>query len=125
MPFDVFTLRARVVGEYRDYVESFVHILDPAIDTFVRERLAEGELWPEAVLQLNPAYERGRTLGELAAVGEIAPETARFFGEDIRLHRHQEEALSCEHRRCSFQNPMANMARNASVSGSPSTSRRS
>ncbi len=28
MPFDVFTLRDRVVGEYRDYVESFVHILE-------------------------------------------------------------------------------------------------
>ncbi len=62
MAFDVFTLRDRVVGEYRAYVESFVHILDPAIDAFVRDRLAEGELWPEAVLQLNPAYERGRTL---------------------------------------------------------------
>ena len=98
MPFDVFTLRDRVVDEYRDYVESFVHILDPAIDTFVRERLAEGELWPEAMLQLNPAYKQGHTLAELAAAGEIAPETARFFGGSIRLHRHQEEALAAARR---------------------------
>jgi hypothetical protein len=48
MPFDVFGLREHVVEEYRDYVESFVHVLDPRINEFVRRRLAEGELWPEA-----------------------------------------------------------------------------
>ena len=32
MPFDVFRLRDRVVQEYRDYVESFVHVLDPERD---------------------------------------------------------------------------------------------
>jgi hypothetical protein len=80
MPFDVFRLREHVVGEYRDYVESFVHVLDPRIDAFVRERLAEGELCPDAVPQLNPAYEPGPTLAELAARGDILPETAHFFG---------------------------------------------
>ena len=94
MPFDVFRLRDHVVQEYRDYVESFVHVLDPRIDDFVRERLAEGELWPEAVLQLNPAYEPGPTLGELAASGAITADTARFFGPGLRLHRHQAEALA-------------------------------
>ena len=94
MPFDVFRLRDRVIQEYRDYVESFVHVLDPRIDQFVRERLAEGELWPEAVLQLNPAYEPGPTLGELAARGAISADTARFFGPGLRLHRHQAEALA-------------------------------
>src|SRR5687767_7626879 len=69
--FDVFRLRDRVVGEYRDYVESFVHIYDQRIEGFVREKLDEGELWPDAVLQLNPAYEPGPTLGELAAKGEL------------------------------------------------------
>jgi hypothetical protein len=49
MPFDVFRLRDHVVQEYRDYVESFVHVLDTRIDDFVRERLAEGEPWPDAV----------------------------------------------------------------------------
>ena len=28
MPFDVFALRDRVVDDYRDYVESFINILD-------------------------------------------------------------------------------------------------
>ncbi|MGH2531574.1 MAG: DEAD/DEAH box helicase [Thermomicrobiales bacterium] len=93
MSLDVFALRDRVVGEYRDYFESFVRILDERIDGFVRDSLRDGELWPDAVLQLNPAYERGQTLGELANQGLIARETARFFGPNLRLHRHQEEAL--------------------------------
>lgn len=93
MTFDVFALRDGVVGEYRDYFESFVHIDDPRIREFVAERLAAGEPWPDAVLQLNPAYEAGSTLREHALQGTITRETARFFGEDLRLHAHQEEAL--------------------------------
>lgn len=58
----------------------------------MRERLAEGELWPEAVLQLNPAYEAGPTPGELAARGAITSDTARFFGPNLRLHCHQAQA---------------------------------
>src|SRR5271169_716387 len=102
MPFDVFRLRDHVVEEYRDYVESFVHVLDPRIDDFVRDRLAEGELWPEAVLQLNPAYEPGPTLGELAASGAITADTARFFGPRLRLHRHQAEAIAAAGRGDNF-----------------------
>jgi hypothetical protein len=60
MPFDVFALRDRVVGEYREYFESFVHIFDRRVEAFVRDKLAEGELWPDAVLQLNPAYAPAR-----------------------------------------------------------------
>ena len=94
MPFDAFALRERVVQEYRDYVESFVRVLDPGIDQFVRKQLEKWELWPDAVLQLNPAYEQAEMLGELAASGVIMPETARFFSERIKLHQHQREALT-------------------------------
>jgi len=97
MGFDVFELREKVVGEYRDYVESFVNILDERINEFVRSKLNEGELWPDAVLQLNPAYEEGERLSVLANRGVITRETARFFG-DLLLHKHQEEALDIAHR---------------------------
>jgi ATP-dependent helicase YprA (DUF1998 family) len=92
MAFDVFGLRDRVVSEYREYVESFIHVRDPRVNGYVRNMLEGGELWPNAVLQLNPAYESAETLGELADNGVIAAGTARFFGRDIRLHRHQREA---------------------------------
>jgi ATP-dependent helicase YprA (DUF1998 family) len=93
MAFDVFGLRDHVVREYRDYVESFIHIRDQRIERFVQDMLARGELWPDAVLQLNPAYEPADTLADLATAGTIGKETARFFGPNIRLHKHQAEAV--------------------------------
>ncbi|KAA0677177.1 DEAD/DEAH box helicase [Roseomonas genomospecies 6] len=93
MSFDVFALRQRVVSEYQSYVRSFVHILDGRIRAHVENALDQGDLWPDAVLQLNPAYVPGPTLAELADQGLILAETARFFGPGLRLHRHQEEAL--------------------------------
>ena len=58
MPLDVFQLRETVVNEYQDYVRSFVRVLDDRIDEYVKTRLEQGELWPEAVLQLNPCVLR-------------------------------------------------------------------
>jgi superfamily II DNA/RNA helicase len=93
MSFDVFALRDEVVREYQSYVKSFINIVDPKLLKYVTDRLDEGRLWPDPVLQLNPAFERGADLKTLARAGVILPETARFFGEDLRLYRHQEEAL--------------------------------
>jgi hypothetical protein len=98
MAFDVFGLRNHVVREYREYVESFIHIRDQRIERFVGDMLAKGELWPDAVLQLNPAYESAARLADLVADGVIGKETARFFGPSIRLHRHQAEAIAAARR---------------------------
>ena len=98
MALDVFELRERVVDEYRDYVRSFVNVLDDRIDEYVHDRLGKGELWPAAVLQLNPAFEMDRTLGELASEGVLTDETAKFFGVDRRLYRHQREAIDIAQR---------------------------
>ncbi len=95
---DVFKLREYVVDEYRSYVESFVNVHDERLAAYVRQRLDEGELWPEAVLQLNPAYEPAETLGELAEQGLLHADTARFFGPDLRLYRHQREAIDIARR---------------------------
>jgi ATP-dependent helicase YprA (DUF1998 family) len=95
---DVFALRESVVGEYRDYFQSFVTILDERVASFVEQRMEGGDLWPDATLQLNPAFEYGPTLAELAASGLLAPQTARFFGPHIRLYRHQAEALEIARR---------------------------
>ena len=98
MTLDVFQLRERVVDEYREYVRSFVNVFDTRIKEFVQRRLKEGELWPDAVLQLNPAFEMDQTLGEMAAASYLMPGTARFFGTDSRLYRHQREAIDIAQR---------------------------
>ena len=94
MSFDVFQLRESVVGEYQDYFRSFVNIADDDIARFVNDKLDTGELWPDPVLQLNPGFEPGRTLGQLANEGVIHENTARLLGASTRLHRHQEQALA-------------------------------
>ena len=66
---DVFALREKVVSDYRHYIESFVRINDEDIAEFVEKKFNEGVLWPDAILQLNPAYQPGSTLDELAAQG--------------------------------------------------------
>ena len=93
MTLDVFRLKDSVVSEYRDYLQSFVQVLDPRIDEYVTEMLERGTLWPEAVLQLNPAFEMDLTLEELANQGLLTEETAKFFGPELRLYQHQREAL--------------------------------
>src|SRR5712691_10935113 len=100
---DVFALRDRVVDDYKRYIESFVRIRDKHIDRFVRDRFQSGALWPDPILQLNPAYEPGATLAELAAQGVIAAATARFFrkydGSPLTLYKHQHEAIEIACRR--------------------------
>ena len=93
MTLDVFRLKDSVVSEYRNYLQSFVQVLDPRIDKYVADMLDRGALWPEAVLQLNPAFEMDLTLGELADQGLLTEETAKFFGPELRLYQHQREAL--------------------------------
>lgn len=99
---DVFALRDKVVSDYRHYIESFVRIRDERIAAHVQERFDAGDFWPESLLQLNPAYEPGPTLDELATQGEITPTTARFFrrqdGGPVRLYRHQHEAMQAARR---------------------------
>ncbi len=101
MPFDVFALRDQVVNEYKSYVTSFINILDERCSGFVTGELEQGRLWPEAVLQLNPAFERGKSLKALVNEGVILPETARFFG-DLTLYLHQEEALRVARQRQNY-----------------------
>jgi ATP-dependent helicase YprA (DUF1998 family) len=99
MPFDAFNLREQAVGDYKNYFSSFINIYDDDIREYVEEKLEEGTLWPDAELQLNPAFELARNLDELAEAGIIRPETARYFGRSrVRLHQHQEEALTVAQR---------------------------
>jgi len=63
---DIFKLHGKVLGDYSDYVHSFLNIKDEDLDARIREQLDEGYLWPPHLLQLNPAYEMGRTVPELS-----------------------------------------------------------
>lgn len=76
---NVFDLRNRLVDDNADYTRSFIKIADPRINDFVEKQLREGALWPEPLLQLNPAFLPGGAIDDLVADGTLHPECARIF----------------------------------------------
>jgi superfamily II DNA or RNA helicase len=103
----IFDMHAAVIEDYRRYVQSFLSIADPQIRAFVDRELAEGDkFWPEALIQLNPAYREVENVDDLACAGVLAPLTAEIFrlpdGGPIRLYQHQREAVGTARRRDSF-----------------------
>jgi len=99
---DVFELHRRVIADYAAYIRSFIRIGDERILNAVSDEIEQGLLWPEPLLQLNPAFETGETIDELVESGVLQSECAKMFrlksvedpyGKPLRLHRHQTEAI--------------------------------
>jgi len=99
---DVFDLRNRVINDYGEYVRSFLTVRDERIGTLVRDELDGGLLWPEPLVQLNPAFEPGTRLADLVAQGVLHPECRNIFCDKpdpntnngpLRLHQHQVESI--------------------------------
>ncbi len=95
---DVFELRRELVQTYKSYVESFLRIRDRRISEHVRRGFDQATFWPDPLVQLNPNFQSGSTVEQLASEGVLHAECDRLFrvGDDrvsIRLHRHQEEAI--------------------------------
>lgn len=89
---DIFDLHRRIVGDYRAYIQSFVTIADPAVRKVVEESFERGDLWPEPLLQLNPAFEEAGAMQDLVSAGLLHQDSAAVFS-GYRLYRHQREAI--------------------------------
>jgi len=99
---NVFDLRERLIADYSAYVGGFIRVRDPRIKERVDASLEEGWLWPEPLIQLNPAFEHGGTIDQLVEQGTLHSECRRIFrlkrqpdspGKVLSLHRHQAEAI--------------------------------
>src|SRR5881392_4396846 len=101
---NIFEFRNRLIGDYASYIQSFIQIRDPHINDYVQQKLLEGVLWPEPLIQLNPLLARGESIDELVAQGTLHRECARIFRKDksehddrgraLRLHKHQSDAIN-------------------------------
>ena len=87
---DVFGLRETVVGQYADYIRSFLRIKDPAIESYVAENLNKGRYWPDPLVQLNPSFEPGDTVDELVAAGVLANALLAYY----KVRRAHERSLA-------------------------------
>jgi len=95
---DIFDIHDEVIDHYREYVRSFLSIADDDIREFIGRGIFDARaLWPDALLQLNPAYEKAATVASLAAKGVLQPGCADIFrdekGQSFRLYQHQKEAV--------------------------------
>ena len=98
---DVFSFRDRVVEDYGQFSRSFTQIKAPDLRDFVDGRYEAGEYWPSPLIQLNPSFVGGGSIGALVEEGLLHPECSRIFrwgkdkgdGVELLLHRHQREAI--------------------------------
>ena len=104
MNMNAFEIRRQLVDDYSTYIRSFIHIRDLEINRCVQEALTSGLLWPDPLIQLNPAFEPGETVDDLVQQGILHEECGRIFRKDKepgsnnsgkRLHpyRHQADAI--------------------------------
>ena len=102
---NVFDLDRALVGDYERFARSFTQIRAPDIRSQVEQIYATNRFWPEPLISINPNFERGASVADLAADGSLHPDTARVFrvdGQPIRFHRHQAQAIAKATRRQSF-----------------------
>lgn len=100
---NIFEFRDSLIRDYASYVNSFIQIQDDRIHSQVKESFEAGILWPNPLIQLNPAFETGGRIEELVEEGILEPECSRIFrvkkdepphqGLPLRLHKHQAEAI--------------------------------
>ena len=98
---DVFQLRQQIIDQYAAYTRSFLTIADPEITAYVDHALAEGRLWPDALVQLSPAYTQASTVDDMVAHGVLHPLCGDLFRvpdgvgglRPLQLYRHQKRAI--------------------------------
>ncbi|WP_005031678.1 DEAD/DEAH box helicase [Holophaga foetida] len=102
---DIFQYRDNLLGDYASYVKGFLEVQDADVEKFINTRLDGGFLWPDPLVQLNPAFLPGPTIEQLVKDGRLDPVCAQIFqrgktvesptGQTLTLHCHQEAALRC------------------------------
>jgi len=89
---NIFRLHENVISDYRSYINSFLDIRDERIREMVERKLNDGHLWPQPLVQFNPAYEESAQIDQLIDQGILHPEIANVF-TGYRLYQHQVEAI--------------------------------
>ena len=89
---NILELYEKLKDSYKKYLESFVTIKDKRIRECVDYSMRSDKLWPKALIQFNPNYEKGLGVKELRASGlPIHHELELFFSN--AFYKHQQEAL--------------------------------
>jgi superfamily II DNA/RNA helicase len=107
---NVFQFRNALIEDYLSFSRSFTRIAALDILAHVQREYAENRYWPEPLIQINPNYQKGKTVQELVEEGILHPGSDTLFRvrnapgglSSIRLFKHQTEAVSKARQRRSF-----------------------
>lgn len=95
---NVFELDRALVERYASFARSFSSIRAREIEGQISHLYQTGKFWPDPLIAINPRFEAGERIDQLAGAGALEPETARVFAfgaekTPMQLHRHQERAV--------------------------------
>lgn len=99
---NVFEFRDQLIAEYASFSRSFTRFRAQDIARAVEIEYGKGRFWPEPLIQINPNYQRAKSVEEIASEGLLHPTCAKLFrfampsggSQSLRLFQHQQEALS-------------------------------
>ena len=89
---DILSIHKNVINDYESYIRSFIDIADRDVRESVEKAINSGSLWPEPLIQFNPAFLRDRPLADLIAEGVLHPALEHVF-KGYSLFAHQSEAI--------------------------------
>lgn len=89
---NVFDTHSKIVGDYANYIRSFINIADPEISKKVEEELKAGKLWPDPLLHFNPSYEKAGAVADVVRSEKFNPQLADIF-KGFTLYEHQLQAM--------------------------------
>ena len=104
---NIFELDRALVDRYAAFARSFSAIRAPEIAAQVSALYEAGKFWPDPLITINPHFEQGKAIDELASEGVLDPVLTDIFAfgnerTPIRLHRHQERSVAKARNRESF-----------------------
>lgn len=94
---NIFDLHNEILGDYKLYIDSFIHITDESIKRKVQEQFNSGNLYPEPLVQFNPSFEAGGKVEDLVNEGTLVKDFNDVFydenGKSWSIYKHQTEAI--------------------------------
>jgi len=99
---NVFDFRDELVSDYSAFSRSFTRIAAPDISKEIERQYDAGRYWPEALIQINPNYQRKTTVQQLAEQGILHKKCADIFQvgklehnpQPLHLYTHQLQAIA-------------------------------
>lgn len=89
---DIFKIHKSIISDYESYIKSFINIKNDRIRETVEKEINSNKLWPDPLIQFNPAYETGESIDDLIKNFKLNSDLKSVFGE-YNLYKHQAEAI--------------------------------